>query len=72
MIWRGYYDNNDRRGSSATTNYSLGTEVVSVAAESNKAGSAAFDIGVTLVEETFANLAAGDYEMTITGTLTAK
>ncbi len=57
---------------SATTNYSLGNEIVSVAAESNTAGSAAFDIGVTLVEETFASLAAGDYEMTITGTLAPK
>ncbi len=56
----------------ATTDYGLGTEIVSVAADSNTAGSAAFDIGVTLVEETFANLAAGDYELTITGTLTAK
>lgn len=55
----------------ASTDYNLGTEVVSVAAESNTAGSAAFDIGVTFVEETFADLAAGDYELTITGTLTA-
>jgi|CXWL01.1.fsa_nt_gi hypothetical protein len=56
---------------SATTDYVGGTEVVSVAAGSNTAGSAAFDIGVTLVEETFSDLASGDYEMTITGTLTA-
>jgi hypothetical protein len=56
----------------ASTNYGAGTEVVSVSADSNTAGSAAFDIGVTLDETTFADLAAGDYEMTITGTLTAK
>lgn len=56
----------------ATTDYVGGTEVVSVAAESSTAGSAAFDLGVTLVEETFADLASGDYELTITGTLTAK
>ncbi len=46
--------------------------LVSVEAESSTAGSASFDLGVTLVEETFADLADGDYELTITGTLTAK
>lgn len=57
---------------SATTNYATSLEVVSVAAESNTAGAASFDLGVSLVEETFADLASGDYELTITGTLTAK
>lgn len=57
---------------SATTNYSGGPEVVTVAAESSTAGAGSFDIGVKLVETGFAGLAAGDYEMTITGTLTAK
>lgn len=56
----------------ATTNYGASLEVVSVAAGSSTAGSAAFDLGVTLVEETFADLASGDYELTITGTLTGK
>ena len=56
----------------ASTDYNTSLEVVSVAAESNTAGDASFDLGVTLVEETFADLASGDYELTITGTLTAK
>lgn len=56
----------------ATTAYASSNEVVSVAAESSGPGSAAFDLAVSLVEETFADLAAGDYEMTVVGTLTAK
>ncbi|MEZ6090553.1 MAG: hypothetical protein R3C05_21540 [Pirellulaceae bacterium] len=55
----------------ATTAYASSDEVVSVAAESTGPGSAAFDLAVSLVEEAFADLAAGDYEMTVVGTLTA-
>ncbi|QDV68503.1 hypothetical protein Poly24_22120 [Rosistilla carotiformis] len=57
---------------SATTNYGSSLEEVSVTAESFTPGAANFDIGVSLVEETFTDLAAGDYELTVTGTLTAK
>lgn len=56
----------------ATTDYANGLETVSVAADSDVAGDATFNVDVTFVEETFADLAAGDYEMTVTGTLTAK
>lgn len=57
---------------SAQTNYSAGTENVVVTAESNRAGAASFLLDVRFIEETFSDLAAGDYEMTVTGTLTAK
>ncbi len=57
---------------SAQTNYNAGIENVTVTAESNRAGAASFLLDVRFIEETFTDLAAGDYEMTVTGTLTAK
>jgi hypothetical protein len=56
----------------AQTDYAAGNEVVAVTAESNRAGAASFLLDVRFIEETFTDLAAGDYEMTVTGTLTAK
>ena len=57
--------------SDATTDYDGPTgEVVSVGAASTTAGAASFNLNVSFVEETFTDLAAGDYEMTVTGTLT--
>ncbi|QDS87329.1 hypothetical protein EC9_15070 [Rosistilla ulvae] len=57
---------------SASTSYASSSEIASVAAESSAPGAASFDLGVSLVEETFTDLAAGDYELTVTGTITAK
>ncbi len=56
----------------AQTNYATGTENVAVTAESDRAGAASFLLDVRFIEETFTDLAAGDYEMTVTGTLTAR
>jgi hypothetical protein len=56
---------------SAQTDYANGDEVVVVSADSNRAGAASFLLDVSFIEETFTDLAAGDYEMTVTGTLSA-
>lgn len=57
---------------SAQTAYGSSDEVVTVTAESSAPGAASFDLGVSMIEETFTDLAAGDYELTVVGTLTAK
>lgn len=59
-------------GASAQTDHGNGSEVVSVTADSNNPGDAVFNLDVELLETSFADLAAGDYVMTVKGTLTAK
>ncbi len=54
-----------------TTNYAASDEIATVTAASTQPGAANFDLTVTFIEETFADLADGNYEMTVTGTLTA-
>ena len=53
------------------TNYAGGDEVAIVEAKTNNAAKGAFQLLVTFVEELFVNTVAGDYEMTITGTIVA-
>jgi len=55
---------------SATTKYPSATKV-SVTASSSKPGSASLGLRVTLIDNSYDDLAAGDYEMTVLGTISA-
>jgi len=57
-----------------TTDYAAATAdlAASVVASSTAAGDAALDLSVTFVSSDHSLLAAGDYAVTVTGTLTAK
>ncbi len=54
------------------TDYGAAKNTATVSADSSSAGAATFNLNVSLVETGFAELAAGNYEMTVTGTLTSK
>ncbi len=54
------------------TNYAGGDEVAIVEADSKKASDGTFDLTVTFLEELFVNTLAGDYDMTVTGTIIPK
>ncbi|MEM9366156.1 MAG: hypothetical protein AAGD07_09175 [Planctomycetota bacterium] len=54
-----------------TTDYVNNDDTAVVSAASNGPGSAAFDLAVTFITDTFGTFAAGDYETTVTGTVTA-
>ena len=54
------------------TDYNSGDELAVVQAESKKAGPAFFRLQVNFIEESFATLQAGDYELTVTGTISPK
>jgi len=54
------------------TDYNGGDEVAVVSADSKKAGPAYFRLQVNFIEESFASLQAGDYELTVTGTISPK
>ena len=56
---------------SDSTNYSGGDGVATVAASSNGVGRATFNLGVAFVTGSYGTFAAGNYEMTVTGTVTA-
>ena len=55
-----------------TTDYSSGDETATVTAESNRAGSGIFRLGVDFIEKSFATTEGGFYEMTVIGTITPK
>ncbi len=55
-----------------TTDYINSDEVATVAASSNGVGKATFDLTMKFVTDGFGSFAAGDYESTVTGTVTAK
>jgi hypothetical protein len=54
------------------TDYQSGDESAIVRAESNRPGAANFRLRVTFIEETLDTLKAGDYEITVIGTLIPK
>ena len=54
------------------TDYAGGDEVAVVEAETNRASDGEFRLRVIFLEEQFANTLAGDYDMTITGTIVPK
>jgi len=54
-----------------STNYLAGDEVAQVTARSDGAGSANFDLSVTFVTEDFDLFTAGQYEVTVVGTVAA-
>ena len=56
---------------SDTTDYGNSDEVATVSASSDGVGSANFDLAVTFVTDTFGSFAAGDYETTVTGTVSS-
>lgn len=56
---------------SDTTDYANADGQATVQASSDGVGSAAFDLSVTFITDTFGSFAAGDYETTVTGTVTA-
>ena len=56
---------------SDTTDYVGSDEVATVAASSNGVGRATFDLSVTFITDSFGTFAAGSYETTVVGTLTA-
>jgi len=53
------------------TNYDASDEVATVTASSDGVGSANFDLDVTFITDTFGSFAAGDYETTVTGTVSS-
>jgi hypothetical protein len=53
------------------TNHAASDEVATVQAGSTRPGQADFDLKVTFVTDDIETLAEGDYDLTITGTLTA-
>ena len=53
------------------TDFASGDETAVVAAESSAAGDAQVGLTVTFVNDDFSQLGAGDYTVTITGTITA-
>jgi hypothetical protein len=54
-----------------TTDYVGGLNVASVQASSNGVGRANFNLGVTFITNGYGTFAAGDYDTTVTGTVTA-
>jgi hypothetical protein len=56
---------------SDTTNYVGSDEVATVVASSNGVGRGTFDLSMKFVTNGFGSFAAGDYETTVTGTVTA-
>lgn len=54
-----------------TTNYAGSDEVATVQASSNKPGSATFNLTCTCMVGSFWDMLEGDYDMTVTGTVTA-
>ncbi len=54
-----------------TTNYLLADEIAQVTAASNGSGSANFNVSVTFVTEDFDLFTAGNYEVTVFGTVAA-
>ena len=54
------------------TDYAGGDEVAIVEADTKKAADGEFRLRVTFLEESFVNTLAGDYDMTITGTIVPK
>ena len=54
------------------TNYAGGDEVAIVEADTRKAVDGTFNLTVTFLEELFVDTLAGDYEMTVTGTIVPK
>jgi|CXWL01.1.fsa_nt_gi hypothetical protein len=55
-----------------TTDYAGGDEVAIVQAETNRASDGAFQLRVIFLEEQFVNTLAGDYDVTVTGTIAPK
>ncbi len=53
------------------TDYDNSDEVATVSASSDGVGSANFDLAVTFITDTFGSFAAGDYETTVTGTVSS-
>lgn len=56
---------------SDTTNYAVNDGVAQVAASSNGVGRAGFNLSVTFITDQFGSFAAGSYETTVTGTVSA-
>ena len=56
---------------SDTTNHGGGDEVATVQASSDKPGQATFELTCTCLVGTFWEMLEGDYDMTVTGTVTA-
>lgn len=54
-----------------TTNYSGGDEIATVQASSDKPGRATFNLTCTCMVGSFWDMLEGDYDMTVTGTVTA-
>ena len=54
-----------------STDYVNSDDTAVVSAASNGPGSAAFDLAVTFITDTFGSFASGDYATTVTGTVTA-
>ena len=54
-----------------TTDYIGADEVATVAASSNGVGRATFDLAVTFITDSFGTFASGNYETTVTGTVTS-
>lgn len=53
------------------TDYANSDELATVQASSDGVGRATFDLGVTFVTDGFGSFAEGDYEMTVTGTVSS-
>jgi len=56
---------------SAVTDHDNSIGVATVSASSDGVGSANFDLDVTFITDTFGSFAAGDYETTVTGTVSS-
>ena len=56
---------------SDSTDYANSDEIATVSASSDGVGSANFDLAVTFVTDTFGSFAAGNYETTVTGTVSS-
>ena len=56
---------------SDTTDYANSDEIASVTASSNGVGRGTFSLAVTFITDGFGSFAAGTYETTVTGTVTA-
>lgn len=54
-----------------TTDYTNGDGIASVTAASNGVGRSEFNLTVTFITDSFGTFAAGNYETTVTGTVTA-
>lgn len=57
--------------SSDTTDYDANDLVATVGASSNGTGSATFDLAISFITGTYGSFAAGTYETTVVGTVTA-